>query len=199
MPQQSSVIPDAWPINITGHDVKPASWFLAHHKNVQVHPRAQQEATEGSLNALGWVKSVTVNVRTAASWAPGERGVNTLLDGHERVMLALRRGDETPIPVEFVDLDLEQEDLFLLIIDEIARMAMKDKGRLDSLLHEVKPQDAALAQMLSDLAAREGLYGGNGGEAGEVLPPDDFKEYGEDIETQYCCPKCGYEWSGQSS
>jgi len=31
----------------------------------------------------------------------------------------------------------------------------------------------------------------------DKTPPDDFKEYGDDIETQYCCPKCGYVWSGK--
>jgi hypothetical protein len=25
--------------------------------------------------------------------------------------------------------------------------------------------------------------------------PDDFKEYDEDIDTEHCCPKCGYKWS----
>lgn len=29
-------------------------------------------------------------------------------------------------------------------------------------------------------------------------PPDDFKEFGDDIETEFCCPKCGYEWSGKA-
>jgi hypothetical protein len=29
------------------------------------------------------------------------------------------------------------------------------------------------------------------------LPPDDFPEFGDDIETEYCCPKCKYEWSGK--
>jgi len=28
-------------------------------------------------------------------------------------------------------------------------------------------------------------------------PPDEFKEYDEKIETQYCCPKCSYVWSGR--
>ena len=28
-------------------------------------------------------------------------------------------------------------------------------------------------------------------------PPQDFAEYGEDIDTDYCCPKCGYVWSGK--
>jgi hypothetical protein len=26
-------------------------------------------------------------------------------------------------------------------------------------------------------------------------PPEDFPEFGEDIETNHSCPKCGYEWS----
>ena len=29
----------------------------------------------------------------------------------------------------------------------------------------------------------------------EVIPPEDFKEYGEDLETEHVCPKCGYRWS----
>ena len=28
-------------------------------------------------------------------------------------------------------------------------------------------------------------------------PPDDFKEYNEDIETEHVCPRCGYRWSGK--
>jgi hypothetical protein len=35
------------------------------------------------------------------------------------------------------------------------------------------------------------------GESKEVLPPEEFTEYGEDIETEHKCPKCGYEWSGK--
>jgi len=28
-------------------------------------------------------------------------------------------------------------------------------------------------------------------------PPEDFGSYDETIETEYCCPKCGYRWSGK--
>ena len=31
------------------------------------------------------------------------------------------------------------------------------------------------------------------------VAPEDFPEYGEDIETEYRCPKCGYSWSGSPS
>ena len=32
---------------------------------------------------------------------------------------------------------------------------------------------------------------------GDVLSPEDFPSYGEDIETEYRCPSCAYEWSGK--
>ena len=35
--------------------------------------------------------------------------------------------------------------------------------------------------------------------ASSSSPPDDFKEYGSDIETEHQCPKCGYSWSGKAS
>ncbi len=31
----------------------------------------------------------------------------------------------------------------------------------------------------------------------EVVGPNDFKEFDEDIETEHVCPKCGYRWSGK--
>jgi hypothetical protein len=31
----------------------------------------------------------------------------------------------------------------------------------------------------------------------EPGPPDDFPGYGDDIETSYQCPMCGYQWSGR--
>lgn len=36
-------------------------------------------------------------------------------------------------------------------------------------------------------------------DAEDAEAPEDFPEKGEDIETDYKCPKCGYEWSGKAS
>lgn len=33
----------------------------------------------------------------------------------------------------------------------------------------------------------------------DVTPPADFAEYDDEIATEYCCPKCGYRWSGKPS
>lgn len=31
----------------------------------------------------------------------------------------------------------------------------------------------------------------------DKAPPPEFKEYDETIRTDFCCPSCGYEWSGK--
>jgi hypothetical protein len=176
----------AWQNRIVGHDIKSAKDFLANPANWRLHPQAQADALKGSLDEIGWIGEVMENVETG-----------NLIDGHERITLALRQGDDTPVPVTYVSLSPEEELTALAVFDPITSMAVTDKEKLNALLRDVKPADAALQQMLSELAAREGLYTGDGRTMLEVEAPKDFKEYGEDIETQYCCPKCGYEWSGQ--
>ena len=99
------------------------------------------------------------------------------------------------VAVQRTDLDLEQ--------DKAAReLAYADNrvGQLDL--------DFDVAVMLEDIAAGVNLdalwqpdelealvkAAGNGDDA---KPPADFNEYTDGLETEYCCPKCGYEWSGK--
>lgn len=65
--------------------------------------------------------------------------------------------------------------------------------------------DWNVEQIAADLAGGldlDGLFYEN--ELEELLAdslaeaPEDFPEYDKDIETEHRCPKCGYEWSGQS-
>lgn len=70
----------------------------------------------------------------------------------------------------------EYEIAFLLSSDSEERRALADE-----------------ADALSDL-----LFG-EAPEVEDVEPdeaPEAFQEYGEDIKTEYRCPKCAYEWSG---
>lgn len=64
----------------------------------------------------------------------------------------------------------------------------------------------ALAELLSYL---EDDYDGTGYSEADVQrivhalppdsePPEDFPAFDEDIHTEHCCPKCGYEWSGKT-
>lgn len=175
-----------WAINIVGHAILPAKDFLANEKNFRIHPRAQSDATRGSLNELGWVKSVTINKRTDPAWG-ADRGVETVLDGHDRIKLSLQVSEDTPVPVEYVDLTPEKEDLALLILDEITTQATKDREKFARLLGGAKTGESALAQMFSLMAQQEGL-----------APPDvTFKEYDESVASEvewHECPNCGHRW-----
>jgi hypothetical protein len=95
------------------------------------------------LDELGWVKPVIVNQRT-----------QHVVDGHLRVMIALRR-DEPTVPVDYVDLSEEEEAEILSVLDPIALMAETDTRRLDTLLTEVQAKMPALDALLEDLRARE--------------------------------------------
>lgn len=160
---------DGWKNRIVKHDVLPAKDFLAHPMNFRLHPQNQQDATKGSLDELGWIDDVLVNIQT-----------QHVLNGHLRISLALRQGDDTPVPVRYVSLSPEEELTALAVFDELTSMAGTDREKLDALLRDVKPADASLQQMLSDLAAREGLYVGNGGEHIEL-----------DEQAEKTCPQCG--------
>jgi hypothetical protein len=51
-------------------------------------------------------------------------------------------------------------------------------------------------EMLSLAGFEDWELTGHTADVPEAAPPDDFKEYDEDIETEHVCPKCGYKWSG---
>jgi hypothetical protein len=174
-----------WRNRIIGTDVKPAIWFLANESKWRIHPISQQEALVGILHEVGWVQDVIVNRRTDPSWGT-DQGVETLIDGHLRVSLALRESDETPIPLTYVDLTRDEENLILASFDPIAALAIADKEKLDALLRETSPADLALQQMLSELAAKEGLYTENGGR--ELTGMTIENPIKDEVRT---CPECG--------
>ncbi len=93
-----------------------------------------------------------VNKRTGEDWPEGERNVETLVDGHLRVELAMRKGQRR-IPVTYVDLTPAEEAEVLATLDPIAGLAGRDQSMLDNLLAEVQTESEAVAGLLDDLAA----------------------------------------------
>ena len=119
--------------------------LLANPLNFRIHPRDQQEALEAVLDEVGWVQDVIVNSKT-----------NTLIDGHLRVKLALRKG-ETSIPVKYVDLTEQEEVQILAAFDPVAAMAATDKEKLAALFAEIDTDNEAMNEFLQGLAEREGI------------------------------------------
>lgn len=164
-----------WKNRIVGEGILPARDFLANADNWRIHPRAQQESLAGVLDDVGWVQKVIVNRRTSEAWGASQ-GVETLVDGHLRVTLALRSGDETPVPVEYVDLSPEEESLVLASLDPIAAMAAADKPKLAELMNRIQTDKPALQEMLSTLAERVGLIDLDYTAGGEAAPGQSVEE-----------------------
>lgn len=111
------------------------------------------------------MQNVIINRRTSEEWGK-DRLVETLVDGHLRVSLAISHGNDT-VPVTYVDLTPNEEKLILATIDPISAMAVTDKEQLDALLREIDTGEAAVQKMLSELAATNGL----------ITPDNPYEEY----------------------
>lgn len=126
-----------WGNRIVGTGELPAGQFLANPANWRIHPTFQQDQMDVILHEVGFVQGVIVNKRTSDEWEPGERNVETLVDGELRVKRALARGEDTLVPVVYVDLSPAEERAVLATFDPISGLAGKDEERQRALAQEV--------------------------------------------------------------
>jgi len=129
-----------WKNRIVGHGEENPDQLLANPKNWRVHPKQQQDAITGVLDEVGWVQSVLVN-----------RLTGNLIDGHMRVQLALRSGVEK-IPVVYVELTPEEEDLILASLDPIGALAVPDAEKREELLASIQYDNASLMEFLQSMS-----------------------------------------------
>lgn len=154
-----------WQNRITKYSDEAPDQLLANPRNFRMHPDSQAGALRGVLTEVGIVQNVIANERTGF-----------LIDGHLRVMEALKSGQPT-IPVTWVDVSEDEEALILATLDPIAALAGTDTAKLEALLHDVSTADAAVQQMLDTLATEAGIVPGiaegNGGDEFDTTPEDE--------------------------
>jgi hypothetical protein len=163
-----------WKNKITRYAEEAPDQLLANPANFRLHPRHQQEALSGVLTDVGWIAPIICNEVTGH-----------VIDGHLRVTLALRESLPT-VPVIYVALTEAEEKEALATFDPLSALAGTDAAQLDALLREVSTGDAAVQQMLADLAEEAG-----------IAPPDfspvGIDEQGRlDEKAQCTCPRCGH-------
>jgi DNA modification methylase len=156
-------VPSPWRNRITGHGEIDPRELMANPSNWRTHPADQQHALTGALSEVGWVAGVLVN-----------RTTGHLVDGHLRVELAIARG-EPSIPVAYVELTPEEEDLVLASLDPIGAMASVERAALAELLARTETADADLQALLTELADRNGIRSllADPDELPELAEPDD--------------------------
>jgi ParB-like chromosome segregation protein Spo0J len=169
------ITPQPWANRLVRQADVPPSELVANPHNPRTHPKAQREVLVGSLSELGWIAPVIVNETTGH-----------VVDGHARIAEALARGEPT-VPVAYVRLSPEEERLALAIFDPITGLAELDAARLGALLREVQSGEAAVQQLLQDLAEQAGL------QAPEVAFPELDESAADEVEYLEC-PACGHRW-----
>lgn len=152
-----------WKNRIIGEGAEQPDQILANPKNWRVHPQSQQTALTSILDRVGWVQQVIINRRTG-----------NLVDGHLRVTLAMRKG-EPEIPVVYVDISEEEEDLILATLDPLAGLATADRDLLKSLMQDIEFDDENVANMLNEII----------GDEAETQPPDTSIDDEEPPEDSY--------------
>lgn len=136
----------AWRNRIVGWGTAEPDQLLANPRNVRRHPPRQRDALRGSLDELSIITPVIVNQTTGH-----------LVDGHARVEEYLSAGVHE-VPVAFVELTEEEEQLALLVLDPISAMAVNDHRALNELLDEVGSDNEGLADLMADLRRQAETY-----------------------------------------
>jgi len=135
-----------WRNRIVGYGEEAPDQLMASPWNWRGHGKNQQNALAGTLDEIGWLQNILVN-----------RTTNHIVDGHLRVLLAMRHNEEK-VPVTYVELTEAEEKLALATLDPISAMAFSDTEALDALLREVETSNAAVQEMLAGVASEAGLY-----------------------------------------
>lgn len=126
-----------WRNRIVGRGEQPADQFVANPDNYRIHPTAQQEALAAVLERVGWVDEVIVN-----------RTTGNVVNGHLRIMLALQRGDRTPVPYREVELTPAEEALVLASFDPISALAGTDQQKLEELFGLLPEAELEIARLV---------------------------------------------------
>lgn len=165
-----------WPA--TKPEMRPLSRILPYPNNPRTHPPAQIAMLADLMKANGVDQPIVVD----------EDGV--ILKGHGRRLAAMLAGfDEFPVVVHR-GLSEEAKKAMRLADNQVALLSGWDtelvRGEIASL--KTSGYDVGLLgfgeQQLVSFMTTPG-------------PPGSFPTFGEDIDTKYCCPRCGYSWSGK--
>ncbi len=146
-------------------------------RNVMMHTNAQVDAIARAIGRFGWTNPVILD----------ERG--EIIAGHGRVLAARRLGLESVPAVVAEDWTPEEKRAYRIWDNQSSRISEWSSENLRIELSELKGLNFDLSLTGFDPKALVEFMT-------IPKPPDSFPAFGENIATEYCCPKCRYRWSG---
>jgi len=133
-----------WRNRIVSHSIVNPKDLVANPLNYKDHPDYQKRIMSATLDEIGWIGEIVVNVNTG-----------NMIDGHMRVFLALDN-DELEVPVSYVDLTEEEEQKALATFDPIGNFAKENADRIKTLVSSLTFRNLGLSDMAMKIAQENG-------------------------------------------
>lgn len=155
---------------------RPINDLLPYAGNPRAHPDWQIAQISESMKQWGWTIPILID----------EEG--NVIAGHGRIFAALRNGYADAPCMIARGWDEEKKRAYVIADNKLALNAVWDVGLLAA---ELKLLSESSLQMTGfDASELKSLLG--------ISPdaPDQFPTFGEDIDVEHVCPRCGYAFSG---
>lgn len=159
----------------------PLTKLIEYTRNPRVHSKDQVSQIVASVKQFGWTNPIIID----------EAGM--ILAGHGRFQAAKVLEMETVPCIRLTGLSADELRAYIVADNKIGLNAVWDEELLRAELQELASQSLDLT-----------MTGFSSEELGELLkameepkPPSEFPSVDSDIKTEYCCPKCNYQWSGR--
>ena len=156
-------------------------------QNARLHPERNKQLIRQSLEEVGGGRSILVG---------GEGHIiagNGVYEQAQALGLTIREVEAQPDEL----IAVVRPDL---VGEAAVRAAILDNATGDSSTWDVealRQLEVEMPALLAGLDEVQAEFDAAMAAMDEPIAPDAFQTYDEEIETEYCCPKCGYEWSGK--
>lgn len=156
-------------------------------KDITFHPRNYNRHSEAHVEELARSLDLFDQYKNIALWSPPEDDTLYVIAGEGLVKAARKRGRDE---IEARDMShlTEEHAMALMLSDNLTPSTDFDGDKVAEivgLIDRVEEVPGVTPDWLELMLEKE-----------DTEPPENFPEYDESIETQYECPKCGYDWSG---
>lgn len=169
----------------------PIESVITDGKNANRGTDRGREALRHSLETYGAGRSILLDKHSRVI-AGNKSLAEAVALGHEGVEIIETDGSHL-IAVKRTDLDLDEPAARALAFADNQIAALDLSWDVDAILR-ANAEGIDLSNLWTGDELEELLNG-----VAEPTPPSEFAEYNEGIETEYCCPKCSYRWSGKPS
>lgn len=168
--------------------------------NVRMHPERNRATIRASLTRFGPGRSIVVDGNNIVRAGNGtveearQAGFDEVLivEPKPNQLVAVKRQDWSP----------SEATAYAIADNRAAEHATWDNAGLAETLRALQNESFDLATVGYSDDELQGLIDGLANDVlsdDGAIAPNEFPEKDESIETEFCCPKCGYAWSGKSA